>query len=60
MYENRREDAINSKGCRRPTVAEQGNALTSYNQSFGHNLPSLHLPAADELGCSPATRNIAP
>jgi hypothetical protein len=61
MYENRREmDAINSSGCRRPTVTEQGDALTSYSQSFGHKLPSLRLLAADELGYSPVTRNVAP
>ena len=61
MYENRREmDAINSVGCRRPTATELGNALTSYSQSFGHKLPSLRLLAADELGYSPVTRNVAP
>ena len=61
MYENRREmDAINSKVCRRATVAGQGDALTYYSQSFGHKLPSLRLPAADELGYSPVTRNVAP
>ena len=61
MYENRREmDAINSSGCRRPTVTEQGDALTSYSQSFGHKLTLSRLPAADEFGFSPVTRNVVP
>jgi len=53
-------DAINSKGCRRPTATKQSDALTFYSQSFGHKLPSLRLPAEDEIGYSPVTRNVAP
>jgi hypothetical protein len=61
MYENRREmDTINSVGCRRPTATELGDALTSYSQSFGYKLPSLRLPAADELGYLPVPRNGVP
>lgn len=61
MYENRREmDAINSRGCRRPTATELGNALTSYNQSFDHKLLLPRLPAAGEFDFSPVTRNGAP
>jgi hypothetical protein len=61
MYENRREmDAIYSKGGRRPTVAEQGDTLTYYSQSFGHKLPLPRLPAAGEFGFSAVTRNVAP
>jgi len=61
MYENRWEmDAINSRGCRRPTATEQGDALIYYSQSFGHKIPSLRLPAVDEFGYSPVTRNVAP
>jgi hypothetical protein len=57
MYENRREmDAINSRGCRR----QQGDALTYYSQSFGHKLTLSRLPAADEFGFSPVTRNVVP
>jgi hypothetical protein len=61
MYENRREmDAINSRGSQRPTATKQSDALTFYSQSFGHKLPSLRLPAEDEIGYSPVTRNVAP
>ena len=61
MYENRREmDAINSRGCRRPTATKQDDALTSYSQSFGHKLPSLRLQAAGKFGFSPVPRNVAP
>ena len=46
MYENRREmDAINSKGCRRPTATQQSDALTFYSQSFDHKLLLPRLPA---------------
>lgn len=53
-------DAINSRGSRRPTATELGEALTAYSQSLGHKIPSLRLPEADEFGYSPVTRNVAP
>jgi hypothetical protein len=53
-------DVINSRGSRRPKATELGEALTSYSQSFGHKIPSLRLPEADEFGYSPVTRNAAP
>jgi len=60
MYENRREmDAINSRGSRRPTATELGEALTAYSQSLGHKIPSPRLPEADEFSYSPVTRNVA-
>jgi len=51
---------MNSRGSRRPTATEPGEALTAYNQSLGHKIPSLRLPEADEFGYSPVTRNVAP
>jgi len=61
MYENRREmDATNSRGSRRPTATEPGEALASCSQSLGHKIPSPRLPEADEFGYSPVTRNVAP
>lgn len=61
MYENRREmDAINSKGCRRPTATKQSDALTFYSQSFDHKLLLPRLPAVGEFDFSLVTRNGAP
>lgn len=33
---------------------------SAYSLRFGRKLPSLRLPEADELGCSPVMRNAAP
>jgi hypothetical protein len=53
-------DVINSRGSRRPTPTELGEALTANSQSLGHKIASLPLPEVDEFGYSPVTRNVAP